>query len=197
MGTVPHQVVLPLLAPTIEWEALRLRALRASDAPRLFDYLGNTVVIEHTSYPVQSLNSVERLIANAQQGYAERTSCKWALAMVSDDGIIGTCGFNNWALEHAAAELAYDLAPQHWGQGLMTQAVEAALGWAFETAGFNRVHAVVMASNLRSLRLLDRCGFRQEGLLRSYRIARSVPADFWMYSLLSAEWAGVPPPQHP
>jgi [ribosomal protein S5]-alanine N-acetyltransferase len=111
-----HQVVLPSLAPTIEWEALRLRALRATDASRLFAYLGNPVVIEHTSYPVQSLDSVERLIGNVQQGYADPTSCKWALARVSDDGMIGTCGFNDWAPEHASAELAYDLAPSIGGR---------------------------------------------------------------------------------
>jgi hypothetical protein len=57
-----HHVVIPPLAPTIEWGALRLRALRSSDAASLFAYLENPVVIEHTSFPRQDLSSVERLI---------------------------------------------------------------------------------------------------------------------------------------
>jgi ribosomal-protein-alanine N-acetyltransferase len=169
---------------------LRLRALRSKDATSLLAHLAEPLIIEHTSYPVQSLASVEVLIERCQ-GYADRSFCKWALARASDDAVIGTCGFNNWAPEHASAELAYDLAPQYWGQGLMSDAVGVALNWAFKTAGFNRVHAVVMVSNLRSSRLLDRCGFRQEGILRSYRIARGVPHDFWMYTLLKADWAGA------
>jgi ribosomal-protein-alanine N-acetyltransferase len=181
-------VSIPPLAPSIEWGALRLRALRSTDAASLLAYLEDPVVIEHTSYPIQSLRSVELLIEKAQQGYAARNSCKWALAWASDDALIGTCGFNNWAPDHASAELAYDLAPQYWGKGLMSQAVGIALEWAFTTAGFNRVHALVMVSNVRSRGLLIRCGFHQEGMLRSYRIARSVPRDFWMYSLLKSEW---------
>lgn len=188
-----HHVVIPPLAPTIEWGTLRLRALRSSDAASLLSYLENPVVIEHTSFPRQDLGSVESLIERAQRGYVERSSCKWALVRASDDVLIGTCGFNNWFPEHASAELAYDLAAQYWGQGLMTQAVGAALDWAFKTAGFNRVHAVVMVSNVRSSRLLERLGFRREGTLRSYRIARHVPRDFWMYSLLRAEWAVARP----
>jgi RimJ/RimL family protein N-acetyltransferase len=41
--------------------------------------------------------------------------------------------------------------------------------------GLNRVHAFVMTSNQRSIRLLDRCGFSREGTLRHYRIARGDP----------------------
>ena len=188
-------VVIPPLAPTIEWGTLRLRGLRSNDAASLLAYLQNPVVIEHTSYPAQDLASVEALIEKSQQGYNERSSCKWALVMASNDALIGTCGFNTWAPEHGSAELAYDLSPEYWGEGLMSQAVGVALDWAFTTAGFNRIHALVMVSNARSSRLLERRGFRQEGTLRSHRIARNVPKDFWMYGLLKTEWADVSSPR--
>jgi len=184
-------VIIPPLAPTIDRAELRLRGLRREDASSWFAYLADPIVIEHTSFPVQSLVSVEALIEQSQRGYSQRTSCKWALARTSDDALIGTCGFNGWALEHASTELAYDLAREHWGKGLMSQGVAVALNWGFNTVGFNRIHALVMISNLRSVRLLERLGFRQEGTLRSYRVARGVPRDFWMYSLLQAEWTAA------
>jgi [ribosomal protein S5]-alanine N-acetyltransferase len=183
------QVDIPSLAPTIEWASLRLRGLESKDAASLLEYLTDPIVVEHTSYPVQNLGTIEALIASAKRGYAERSSCKWALARASDDALIGTCGFNSWAPEHASAELAYELAPQYWGMGLMSQAVGVVVEWAFATAGFNRLHAIVMVSNSRSSRLLGRAGFRCEGALRSYRIARGVPRDFWIYSLLRDQWA--------
>lgn len=89
-----RQVIIPPLAPTIDWAELRLRGLRREDAPSWFAYLADPIVIEHTSFPVQSLASVEALIEQSQRGYSERSSCKWALARTSDDALIGTCGFN-------------------------------------------------------------------------------------------------------
>lgn len=83
--SMPQQVIIPPLAPTIEWGTLRLRALRAKDAASLLAYLADPMVIEHTSYAVQSLSSVEVLIEQSRQGYAERRSCRWGLARVSDD----------------------------------------------------------------------------------------------------------------
>jgi ribosomal-protein-alanine N-acetyltransferase len=188
-------VNIPELPPTLESAGLRLRGLRPDDAPAWSAYLTDFTVIEHTSYPVQSLATVEALIEQCRRGYAERRSCEWALTTRHDDALIGTCGFNQWAPAHASAELAYALAPQHWGTGLMTQAVDITLQWGFETVGFNRIYAVVMVSNGRSARLLERAGFLREGTLRSARIARGVPRDFWMYSLLRSEWTTTGEPR--
>jgi ribosomal-protein-alanine N-acetyltransferase len=40
----------------------------------------------------------------------------------------------------------------------------------------------VLTSNKRSIEVLQRCRFKREGLLRSYRMVRGRPGDFWMYS---------------
>ncbi len=63
--------------------------------------------------------------------------------------------------------------------------------WAHAHVGIARVQATVLDSNARSLRVLERCGFRREGLLRSYRMVRGTPGDFWMYSHLPGD--GMPP----
>ena len=121
-------------------------------------------------------------------GYAERTSFRFALA-AADDRLIGVCGFNSWSSDHRHAELGYDLASQYWGQGVMRRAVVATLSWGFAELDLNRVHAFVMTSNDRSMRLLERCGFAREGTLRQYRIARGEPKDFHLYALLAKDFA--------
>ena len=75
-----RQVIIPPLAPTIDWAELRLRGLRREDASSWLAYLADPIVVEHTSFPFQSLASVEAMIEQCQRGYSERTSCKWALA---------------------------------------------------------------------------------------------------------------------
>jgi [ribosomal protein S5]-alanine N-acetyltransferase len=118
----------------------RLRPLRAGDALAWLAYLSDPRVIEHTSFPELDLPGVEAMLSRQLEGYAAGTSCRWALAD-GTDRLIGTCGFSNWSLPHAHAELVYDLDPAFWRRGLMRAAVQQVLFWAFNTARFNRVHA--------------------------------------------------------
>jgi RimJ/RimL family protein N-acetyltransferase len=161
----------------------RLRPLRSDDAPAWLAYLSDPRVIEHTSYPELDLPAVEAMLSRQLDGYAAATSCRWALAD-GNDRLVGTCGFSNWSLPHAHAELVYDLAPAFWGRGLMRGAVGQVLFWAFNIAAFNRVHAFVMTSNAPSIRLLESLHFVREGTLHQYRIARGVARDFYMYAVI-------------
>jgi ribosomal-protein-alanine N-acetyltransferase len=108
-----------------------------------------------------------------------------------DDQLVGTCGFNEWSREHRWAEVGYDLAQAYWGQGLMRQAVAAVLEWTFRQDQVDRVHAFVRVDNRRSERLLKRSGFVREGCLRSYRMCRGQPYDFYIYSLLRSDWTAA------
>lgn len=189
MTTVPS-VAGGLLPPSWSLGEFVLRPLRADDAPSWLAYLSDPRTIEHTSYPEPDLPFVEAMVSRQLAGYAAATSCRWALAD-ADDRLIGTCGFSIWSLPHAHAELVYDLAPAYHGRGLMRTAVRQVLWWAFDTAGFNRVHAFVMTSNEPSIRLLESLGFVREGTLRQYRIARGIARDFHVYARLRAEDVGA------
>ena len=182
--------------PTLGCEGFRLRLLRLGDEVALLEYLSKPGVIEHTSIPAPSLESLAVSVQRALNGYANRTSFPFAVAG-PDDRPIGICGFNSWSPDHRHAELAYELAPQYWGRGLMRRAVGATLAWGFSELGLNRVHAFVMTSNGRSIGLLERCAFLREGTLRQYRIARGEPKDFYLYALLAEEFrrceSGVQP----
>jgi RimJ/RimL family protein N-acetyltransferase len=172
--------------PRLELGAWRVRALREEDAAAWTAYLRDPAVTEHTSWPPVDLPLITSVVRRAIAAYAERSSCRCAVARAEDDRLIGSCGFSTWSDTHGMAELVYDLAAEHWGRGTMSAAVRALTGWAF-ASGIHRVQAVVLPSNLPSARLLERCGFQREGLLRGYRRVRGTPRDFWMYSLLAPE----------
>lgn len=183
-----------MAAPTIELDGARLRPLRADDADDLYAYLSAPVVTELTSYPVVTDALVDTIITRSLARWAAGEPSKWGLALAHDDRIVGTCGFNEWSQPHRWAELAFDLAPAHWGTGLMRTAVTAALAWVFREAEVDRVQAYVRADNLRSQRLLARHGFVREGCLRSYRICRGTPHDFYVVGLLRADWRAAQGP---
>jgi ribosomal-protein-alanine N-acetyltransferase len=85
-------------------------------------------------------------------------------------------------MKFQALPLAYDLTPAHWGKGIATHVCTLLTDWAHQCCGMLRVQAVTLRSNERSAKVLARCGFEREGLLRSYRMVRGVPGDFWIYS---------------
>ena len=92
------------------------------------------------------------------------------------------------------AELAFDLARTQWGKELMRQSVAAVLQWTYGPGQIDRVHAFVRVDNKRSERLLERGGFVREGRLRSYRVCRGIPRDFYVYALLRSDWPAAPQP---
>jgi len=174
--------------PTIDLDGVRLRPFRAEDADALFAYLSDPVVTERTGYPVVTVSLAETIIEKARTRWAAGELSKWAVVLPHDDRVIGTCGFNEWSSIHRWAELAYDLAPAHWGTGLMRRTVAAVLEWAFREDKLDRVHAYVRVDNVRSAGLLERTGFVREGCLRSFRICRGVRHDFYLYGLLRSDW---------
>jgi RimJ/RimL family protein N-acetyltransferase len=181
----------PRHPPTIELDGARLRPLRSSDAAALHAYLRDPVVTELTSYPAVSMPMVESMIERSLTRWAAGEPSRWGIALPHDDEIVGTCGFNEWSQAHRWAELAYDLAQAHWGKGLMRQAVAAVLEWAFRQDQVDRVQAFVRVDNRRSERVLERSGFVREGRLRSYRVCRGKPHDFYIYGLLRSDWAAA------
>ena len=180
--------------PTIELDGARLRPLRMADVVALYAYLRDPVVTELTSYPVASRALAEAIIERSLSRWAAGELSKWGVALQQDDQLVGTCGFNEWSQVHRWAELAYDLAPTHWGKGLMRQAVAAVLQWTFRQDLVDRVQAFVRIDNTRSQGLLERSGFVREGCLRSFRVCRGQPHDFYVYGLLRSDWAAAQQP---
>ena len=68
---------------------------------------------------------------------------------------------------------------------MATHLVELVVGWAHEHAGMARIQATVLESNARSISVLERCGFELEGLMKSFRMVRGKPGNFYMYAHVS------------
>jgi [ribosomal protein S5]-alanine N-acetyltransferase len=165
--------------PPSDHELVTLRPLTSADIPQWYEYLAMPVVFEHTSWNVQSPSELEHY---AIQSALPSSLVRFAIAERSSDQLVGTIGFHTVSPENRSAELAYDLAPDWWGKGIASEMCRVMVEWAHSHVGLLRVQATVLTTNSRSIEVLQRCGFKREGLLRSYRIIRGRPGDFWMYS---------------
>ena len=86
----------------------------------------------------------------------------------------GTAGVGYWVLARARR------------RGIATAAVRLLTRWAIAEAGLRRIEALVEPGNPASLRVLERCSFRREGLLRDYldRGEEGRRGDAYVYSLI-------------
>ena len=99
--------------------------------------------------------------------YAAGTSMR--LFVEYEGHFIGTCNFSNIVRgAFQACHLGYAVAADRQGKGLMFEALNAALPFAFEHLGVHRIMANYQPHNLRSGRLLRRLDFVVEGYARDY-----------------------------
>ena len=83
--------------------------------------------------------------------------------------VIGTCNYTNIVRgPFQACTLGYQVALAHQGQGLMAEALRAANGYMFGERRLHRIMANYRPENYRSARLLQRLGFRREGMAANY-----------------------------
>ena len=83
-----------------------------------------------------------------------------------------------------SAELGYWLAVPFWGKGIMTRAVAEMVRTGFEEFDLHRIFAEVYAPNGASARVLEKNGFRREGILREAVYKNEQYMDLFVYSLL-------------
>jgi [ribosomal protein S5]-alanine N-acetyltransferase len=167
--------------PQLEHELVLLRPIADEDIELWFQYLSRPEVYEHTSWNVQ--NSAElNPYAWKQEEFTESSPLRFAVALRSNNELVGTAGFHTVSAQNGTAEIAYDIAPGYWGKGIASSVCAKLVQWAHNAADVTRVQATVLESNVRSRAILERCGFQQEGLLHSYRKVRGKHGNFYMYA---------------
>lgn len=175
--------------PTLEANRVRLRPLQPDDVDGIFEVFSNAEVMRYWSTPpLSSKAAAEQLIAEIINDVASGRMMKWAIARRSDNLAIGTATLFNPDLNNGRAELGYALSREYWGQGLMGEALQTLLTYAFEELELRRLEADVDPRNVASIRTLERLGFKREGYLRErWHVAGEIQ-DALFYGLLKREW---------
>jgi ribosomal-protein-alanine N-acetyltransferase len=89
------------------------------------------------------------------------------------------------------AYLGYWMDREQQGQGLMTEAVRAALDFAFGPAALHRVQINIMPRNVASRRIVEKLGIRSEGMAERYLEIGGAWEDHVMYAVTAEEWPNL------
>ena len=179
----------PIYFPTLHTERLVLRQLTNEDIDFVFQHFSDPSVTQYLmdEPPVANVAQAQEII----DFYLEpegKTHNRWGIVRKADDRLIGTCGYHKWAKAYFRAEIGYDLSPDCWGQGYMTEALRTVIQHGFERMGLNRMDALVYVNNHRSILLLQKLGFKQEGVLRDYFCLDGIFYDHYLFAILRREW---------
>lgn len=174
--------------PRLETKRLVLREMRPEDAEAIFHILGDEEVMRYYEMPVfirleEARQTLERVRSRRERGEGMR----WGITIKGEDTVVGSCGYS-WHLSHRFGEIGYDLARAYWKQGIMTEAIQALLQFGFEARNLHRVEAKVRLGNDASMRVLQKLGFQEEGILRERIFVNNQFYDVKLFSLLKSEY---------
>ena len=181
--------------PLIVTGRLILREFQDSDIQPVYEIFSHPQVCEFTeAEPFQTPDQAVQFVRTqiAQQNQSESADYLWAIAPAgSPETYLGSCGYHNADPLNRSLGIRYDLNPDYWGAGYASEAVHAMLRSLF-SPGFNfpvnRVTAVTALDGRRSIRLLNRLGFTEEGVLRQFGFWKDRYQDVRLFSLLRKDW---------
>lgn len=77
---------------------------------------------------------------------------------------------------------------QYWGKGFATDARVLMLQYAFMDRGLERIWAKVLQDNISALRMLEKCGYKKEGILRKSILKNGTFLDEVILSVLKEDF---------
>ena len=180
-----------LAFPTLETARFRLRALEDGDAAAIFRILSDERVTRYFgSPPMTDPARASKRVQRTAAAFAAQEGIRWAIEPRAGGQFIGSCGFWRLIPEHHRAEIGYELAPEWWGQGVMTEVLSAIVAYGFGTMRLHSAEAQIHPDNTGSRRVLEKVGFVQEGYFRQsyYEQHLGEFTDAAVFSLLASEW---------
>lgn len=175
--------------PTLETERFILRQIKQDDSQEIFQYFSMDEVTKF--YDLESFTNIEQaeeLICRWNQRFENNQGIRWGITLRSEDCVIGTCGFHGWAKNHCKIEIGYELTPEYWRQGIMTEVIPKIIEFGFNNLGLNRIEAFVEPENMGSRKVLEKVGFTEEGILKEHFYWRNRFVDNVLYALLKKEY---------
>lgn len=116
-------------------------------------------------------------------------SCQTFLFELDDRTVIGSATLSNIVRGFfQACYLGYVIGGTHEGRGLMFEALEALIAYAFDELNLHRIMANYQPGNTRSQAVLERLGFVTEGLARMYLFIGGSWRDHVLTSLTNEAW---------
>lgn len=166
----------------LETPRLLIREAVMDDAQDLLALFNDAMVLRFNPLLPTCLERVQKAIAQGNHPYC---------IQLKGGPVVGAIFAEQDDLRYQVNSLclSYQLRSEYTGHGYMTEAMQGMIRYGFTALGADVLAARVFADNQRSLKLIRRLGFRQEGVLRrAVRTPDGIIHDDCLFALMKEEW---------
>lgn len=173
--------------PPINTSRLHLCAVQLQDTADIFAYAQNPNVLRYTiATPPQEIAETEafvRGLINQPDG-----SYAWAIRLNGTTRVIGIIELGQYDESYAAVD--YGLSEDYWNQGIMTEAVQAVIDWAFNNIpNLQAITSAAMTANPASTIVQQKCGMTIRRKEEQKWPKFDKPVEVAISSITKAEWS--------
>jgi [ribosomal protein S5]-alanine N-acetyltransferase len=168
-------------------DRLLLRRTTEADLQALFEMRSNPDVMRYLARPLaQTMDDVKGVFQMIDDRINQNEGINWAISWKNEPSVyIGVVGLFRIDKANHRAEIGYMLAPQYWGQNIMSELIPAILDYGFETLKCHSIEAVIAPENGASRRVLEKNGFVVEAYFKENVFFEGKYLDSMILSILN------------
>ncbi|PLX17598.1 MAG: GNAT family N-acetyltransferase [Marinilabiliales bacterium] len=174
----------------INTDRLVLRTISIHDTEAILKYRSDDNANKYQGWIPNSIEDVFEFINKRVVPEINQPNTWHQLVIIQKDSneIIGDIGIHFMDQEGLQVEVGFTLDKNHQGKGYATESIQKVIGYLFNILNKHRVVASVDPRNKKSIRLLERLGFRKEAHFKKSLLMNGVWVDDIIYAILKEEW---------
>ncbi len=147
--------------PILTTERLTLRQLCINDDEDIFTLRTDSEINKYLERPLSNtMEEARNFIHTVNENIDKNISLYWAITLSDSNTFVGTICVYGFLDEDDSCEIGYELLTNFQGQGIMKEAVEKVIDYAFRTIKVKTIEALIHKDNLSSINLLEKLLFR-------------------------------------
>jgi len=147
--------------PILKTERLTLRQLTVNDEKEIFTLRSDVEINKYLDRQVSNtIDDARNFINKVNENINKNDSLYWAITLGDRNILVGTICLFNFSNENGKCEIGYELLTNFQGQGIMKEAAEKVIDYAFNTIKVQKIEAFLHRDNQRSINLLEKLLFR-------------------------------------
>ena len=151
--------------PILTTERLTLRQLSIIDEREIFILRSDREINKYLDRQLSNtIDDARNFINKVNENIDKNDSLYWGITLRDKNILIGTICLYGFSDENDNCEIGYELLLDFQGQGIMMEAVEKVIDYAFNTIKVKKIEAFFHRDNLRSIRLLEKFSFRDSNV---------------------------------
>ena len=175
--------------PVLEYENIILREITEADLDDLAECITD---VDMYKYWGDNRSTLEKNVTSYYKRFLlrkpgeDRDCIYWGIALKDDNKIIGQI-FINQIQNNRMTHVGYRITRKYWNHGYASKALQAVIDFCFKNTELKRIYTDVDERNIASWKVLEKCGFIREGLIRQGKMGRTY-CDYYIYGMIKSDY---------